>query len=176
LRLISDLGLSSSKTAASFIRPSRVSDPSQSFVEAVHQKYSTEHLPSSSGASDDTIHVISGKVVEEVGFDKIRHQLAQLQDLKIVIVDGARINEAETKKFKIRDVCPKIVEIDLSRNLFESFQDVVDICGELDGLRSLRVKYVLLQKRQGAAVTDLSKVEIDLPKLLSKIRLKHGES
>lgn len=88
----------------------------------------------------DTTHVISGKFVEEVGFDKIRRQLTQLQDLKIVIVDGACINAVETDELRIRDVCPKIVELDLSRNLFERFEDVVEICGELDGLRSLRIK------------------------------------
>ena len=108
----------------------------------MHQKYSTEDLHDGSRASNDVTHIISGKVVEEVGFDKIRHQLAQLQELKIVIVDGSCISTAETEKLKIRDVCPKIVELDLSRNLFESFQDVVEICGELDGQRSLRIKYV----------------------------------
>jgi hypothetical protein len=111
-------------------------------VEAVHRKYATEDLVDNSPLSKDKIHVISGKVVQEVGFDKIKRQLAQLQNLKIVIVDGACINKVETEKLKIRDVCPNIVELDLSRNLFEKFGDVVDICGELDGLRSLRIKYI----------------------------------
>lgn len=110
-------------------------------MEAVHQKYATEDLITNSRPSKATTHVISGKVVEEVGFDKIKRQLAQLQNLKIVIVDGAYINKAETEKLKIRDVCPNVVELDLSRNIFEKFEDVVDICGELNGLRSLRIKY-----------------------------------
>lgn len=135
-------GQSRSKTGASFLRPARATDPPRSFVDAVHQKYATEITSFSQAIPSDTVHVISGKVVEEVGFDKIRQQLAQLQDLKIVIVDGLQINSAETADSKIRDVCPKIVELDLSRNLFERFEDIVEICGELDKLRSLRIKFV----------------------------------
>lgn len=84
--------------------------------------------------------VISGKVAEEVGFDKIRLQLSQLHELKIIIVDGLRINCAEKDGKAIREVCPKIVELDLSRNLFEIWEEVVHICRELDDLRSLRLK------------------------------------
>lgn len=83
---------------------------------------------------------ISGKIVYEVGFDKIRAQLAQLHELKIVLVDGMRIAQAETEDKKIRKVCPKIVELDLSRNLFQTCEEIIKICAELDNLRSLRLK------------------------------------
>jgi len=84
--------------------------------------------------------VISGKVAEEVGFDKIRQQLSQLHELKIILVDGLRINCSEKDGNTVREVCPKIVELDLSRNLFEDWEEVVHICRELDNLRSLRLK------------------------------------
>ena len=109
-------------------------------MEAIHQKYATEITSHTVSVRLEQQHVISGKVVEEVGFDKIRQQLAQLQDLKIVIVDGMGISSAETETLTIRDVCPSIQELDLSRNLFESFEDIVYICGELDSLRNLRIK------------------------------------
>lgn len=54
-------------------------------------------------------------------------------------MDGLRINRAG-EPGSIRNTCPKIVELDLSRNLFEDVQDVVDICGELDDLKSLKLK------------------------------------
>lgn len=122
------------------MRLTRYADPEQSFVEAIHQKYATEITGHAVSVPLETQHVISGKVVEEVGFDKIRQQLAQLQDLKIVIVDGLGINSAETESLKIRSVCPSIQELDLSRNLFEFFEDIVYICGELDSLKNLRIK------------------------------------
>lgn len=77
-----------------------------------------------------------------MGFDKIRRQLAQLNELKIVLVDGMRINAAEIEGQTIKDVCPKIVELDLSRNLFESCAEIIRICGELEKVKSLRLKYV----------------------------------
>jgi len=85
---------------------------------------------------------ISGKKAQEIGFDKIRAVLAQLHELKIVIVDCLRISTAETTSKKIRDVCPRIIELDLTRNLFEGCEEIVQICRELDNLKSLRLKLV----------------------------------
>src|ERR1700728_767527 len=114
--LIQILGRSSSKTAASFVRPTRTVDPPQSFIEAVHQKYASEITERRDALVAESQIEISGKVVEEVGFDKIRQQLAQLHKLKIVIVDGLRIATAQKAERRIREVCPKILELDLSRN------------------------------------------------------------
>lgn len=99
---------------------------------------------------------ISGKEVEEVGFDKIRKQLADLKELKIVILDGLRMSrpiatlrERQTLSevdawpadlTDVQDACPKTIEIDLSRNLFEEWREVASICEQLDKLRSLRVE------------------------------------
>lgn len=83
---------------------------------------------------------ISGKLVEEVGFDKIRRQQEQLQELKIVIVDGLRIDRAEDNFQNIEGDCPKIIELDLSRNFFEDCREIEVICGKLKQLKSLRLK------------------------------------
>ena len=39
----------------------------------------------------------------------------------------------------VQETCPKIIELDLSRNLFEELIEVVDICRQLSGLRTLRL-------------------------------------
>jgi hypothetical protein len=85
------------------------------------------------------VNVISGKTVEEVGFEKIQREQSQLNKLKIVLVDGLRVNRAASDS-SIRDVCPKIVDLDLSRNLFEDYGEIIQICKELDDLRHLRLK------------------------------------
>ncbi|KAG4441200.1 hypothetical protein IFR05_003318 [Cadophora sp. M221] len=126
---------SPSLTAASFIlSSSRTADPEQSFVDAVREKYGT---PTTTDDSDEII--ISGKTVEEVGFDKIRAQQARLHELKIVLVDGQRVSIAESSALEILTVCPKIEELDLSRNIFDSLAEVARICTELESLKSLRL-------------------------------------
>ncbi|KAL5365621.1 hypothetical protein BJX96DRAFT_169251 [Aspergillus floccosus] len=92
---------------------------------------------------------ISGKVVEEVGFDKIRKQLAELQELKIVLLDGLRVagvfsREAIPEQYdaalqEIEQTCPKIVELDLSRNLINRWMEVACICSRLKRLRKLKL-------------------------------------
>lgn len=49
---------------------------------------------------------------------------------------AARRQELE----KIEQTCPKIAELDLSRNLLYRWQDVQDICKQLKQLRSLKLK------------------------------------
>lgn len=122
------------------MRPSRAPDAMESFVEAVHRKYASEEIERRDELVKQKEIEISGKVVYEVGFDKIRAQLAQLDELKIVLVDAMRITEAEAEGKKIREICPKIVELDLSRNLFQSCGEIIKICAELDHLKSLRLK------------------------------------
>jgi len=140
LMLMQILGRSNSKTAASFVRPTRTPDPVHSLTEAVREKYASEIVDGRDVLHTEAQIEISGKIVEKVGFDKIRKQLAQLQDLKIVIVDGLCISYAEKAQGSIRETCPKIVELDLSRNLFESCEEIIKICHELDNLRVLRLK------------------------------------
>ena len=93
--------------------------------------------------------LFNGKPAEEIGFDKIRRQLAQLSELKIIILDGLCMQRPEARgtgwmesgeKTDVRDACPKAIELDLSRNLFEEWREVAAICGQLPELRSLRVE------------------------------------
>lgn len=151
-------GKSNHPTAGSFVRPSRPSDQPRSFLEALREKYASEpeqdceHGALLGGASARGKAIeISGKVVEEVGFDKIRKQLAELQELRIVLLDGLRIvgvlasydqnQESHSEAVqKIRETCPKITELDLSRSLLSRWRDVWDICDQLKHLKHLKVK------------------------------------
>lgn len=85
--------------------------------------------------------VISGKTVEEVGFGKIEEEQSRLDKLKIALVDGQRIKKAVTStNGEIERICPKITDLDLSRNLFEDLGEVKEICGQLKDLKTLRLK------------------------------------
>lgn len=101
---------------------------------------------------------ISGKEVEEVGFEKVKKRLAELGGLRIVLLDGLYVQRplaehtephqaSSSEKIRhrystmtdIREVCPRIVDLDLGRNLFEDWREIASICSQLEHLRSLRV-------------------------------------
>lgn len=181
------LGLSTHATAGSFIRPTRKPDPPRSFVEALRAKYADDDFEDPSvqvvfvmkegdnakSRQDPTARLnqpirFNGKVAEEVGFDKIRKQQAQLKELKFVILDGLRILRPEVRRIAknddesgwpqgatdIKDACPKTYELDLSRNLFEEWREVAAICEQLHRLESLRV--------DGTRLRDTSLTEAEL--------------
>ena len=168
-------GKNKHSTAGSFVRPSRPADKPRGFLEALREKYASEFLEQekllrekgqqlgndgSSASTGDALHgsiEISGKVVEEVGFDKIRKQLSELQELKIVLLDGLQVagiraedglqqeeeedsGEKDMARREIERTCPKITELDLSRCLLSRWRDVADICGRLGRLRVLKLK------------------------------------
>ncbi|PYI35467.1 RNI-like protein [Aspergillus indologenus CBS 114.80] len=144
-------------TAGSFVRPSRPADKPRGLVEALREKYASEYLEQELARQRQetdpvALHKpiqISGKVVEEVGFDKIRKQLAELQALKIVLLDGLRVagvlghqataDEVDSAYEEIETTCPKITELDLSRNLLTSWSVVARICERLKHLKSLKL-------------------------------------
>lgn len=134
------------------------------FIEALHKKYASEQGTghddqyNSINGTRNTPITISGKEVEEVGFDKIRRQLADLQELRIVLLDGHCIGQQESPSPEqpladdpsigpsfiedsrhIKEVCPKVTELDLSRNLLETWSEVAHICHQLTKLKILRV-------------------------------------
>jgi len=147
--------------SASFLRPSRLVDKPRTFLQALGYKYGNGADPSQegteSGARGDSkvtapIAIeVGGKIVEEVGFDRVSRQLAQLDELRIVLLDGTRIAEDPPEDLEdlegiadhVRSICPKIVELDVGRCLWESWKSVVACCVGLEELRKLRVKYAL---------------------------------
>ncbi|KAL9130980.1 MAG: hypothetical protein Q9217_000969 [Psora testacea] len=129
------------------MEPNRRSDPPLSFPEAIEKKYAS---PSDKKDSKSEAINISGKTVEEIGFEKIQHQLAALPELRIVILDGLCVKGVEKTPWsagttRSRDEQRnwlqrlKIQELDLSRNLLESWADVIFINNSLPQLRALRL-------------------------------------
>jgi hypothetical protein len=99
-------------------------------------KYSTDTIESPGAI------IISGKQVEEVGFEKIKKLQSRLNELKIVYLDGLLISQPinAQRAQEIVNTCPKISTLDLARNLLESIEEVAYICQYLSQLRELRLK------------------------------------
>jgi hypothetical protein len=138
--------LSKSKTIASFVRPTRPANSPRTFLEALHFKYGGKE---EEGFLEKPVE-ISGKIVEEVGFEKIRQQQAELRELRIAVLDDIQlcgISREPRKPESLRRIqdeiaqtCPNITELDLGWSLLETWQDVADICLPLTKLRTLKVR------------------------------------
>ncbi|KAF4919889.1 Tubulin-specific chaperone E [Colletotrichum viniferum] len=155
--------LSKSPTAASFVRPTRPADAPQSFVAALNGKYASEQA----AEREPEIQIVffGKKPAEEVGFDKIRRQLARVEDLTIVILDGARIAiDVAPEDKSVKETSPLVTELDLSRNLFEEFRQVVHICRELGDLRSLRLngnRFRVIEDDETKAFVKVNDLELE---------------
>ncbi|KAJ4271786.1 hypothetical protein NW762_000492 [Fusarium torreyae] len=130
---------SKSPTAASFVRPSRPADPPRHFLEAVNHRYASEYtLPDGRRAAEEIIFF--GKRAEEIGFEKIRHKQANIGELAVVILEDLQVASAradDESEGIIAKTCPKITQLDLSRNLFDRLDPVFDICRELPNVHHL---------------------------------------
>ncbi|KAG8428315.1 hypothetical protein J3459_004022 [Metarhizium acridum] len=147
--------LSRSSTAASFVRPTRPKDDVQGFLSALKEKYLSDPEQDKNGQPNAQIAISGRKVAEEVGFDKVWKKLAQVKDLKIVILDGMRMAVArQDGDGSIAESCPSIEHLDLSRNLFETIGPVVEICAELKKLRKLSINGNRFQKLLQDAALD----------------------
>src|ERR1700749_5031624 len=127
--------------AGSFVRPSRPADRTRRFMQALRYKYAGDDQVS----NDMPRQVrISGKEVEEVGFDKIKRKQAILNELKRVFLDGLCISHCDEQAARrnlkeIGETCGDIIDLDLSNNLFEKFGEIALICTQLRHLSSLRL-------------------------------------
>ncbi|KAA8897219.1 hypothetical protein FN846DRAFT_893126 [Sphaerosporella brunnea] len=145
--------------SATFIRPTRKPDASLSFIEALRRKYTTE---SDAPGIHYEISLSASKVVEEVGFEKIIQKLSQLAELKIILLDGLRIDRVDSVDL-IRATCPNIEELDISRNRFERLDDIALVCSALPKLRSLRIsgnRFNSLSVSNPAAFAHITSLEI----------------
>jgi hypothetical protein len=147
------------------VRPNRPADSPRTFLGALRHKYTSDsgpavgtHNEASKLAYEISNRVkIGGKEVEEVGFDKIKEQLSRLHELRIVLLDDLCLSQpigSETKTAwgigrelvvsplaeDILRTCPRISELDLSRNLFEAWTEIAFIIQNLKNLRELRLE------------------------------------
>ncbi|KAL8730738.1 MAG: hypothetical protein Q9181_004560 [Wetmoreana brouardii] len=136
--------LSEGPTVASFVRPSRRFDQPQDFWAAVQGKYGSAKSFEIKTVQDAI--TISGKQVDEVGFDIIAEKQSAWSELEIVSLDGLRIdrlipapwNPGALLESKSMLTNLRWSRLDLSNNLFESWDEVIGICSAMKELRSLK--------------------------------------
>ncbi|KAG6862063.1 hypothetical protein C0995_007193 [Termitomyces sp. Mi166 len=130
------------QNSGSFIRPSPNVSYGRSFLEALTSKYvETPHGSVSQekvvlGSSQGSI------VVEAVNLDKIRGKLADLGRLREVSLDSLDVATGDADG-AIRQTCPNIRGLDLSKSLIPSWDVVALITRELPFLKRLCLKLAL---------------------------------
>ncbi len=130
-------GRSKSATAASFLRPSQPWDQPRSFLAALREKYMPEFHK-----DEAEVIYISGKEAEEVGFEKFSQRQSKLQGIHVLVLDHMRISNCSStyvdgENTPIRELCADITELDLGGNLFETIDEIVNLCVLMPKLKGL---------------------------------------
>ena len=113
----------------------------QSFLTALNDKYT-----SAQPQDGNILFGANQKVeVETVGWEKIINKQSKLSLLTIVGLsqyDVGPCQEArESETQLIRETCPNIMDLDLSRNLITEWDQIAEICSGLIHLESLRLSF-----------------------------------
>lgn len=144
--------LSHSPTSASFIKPNNKLLVYRTVLEAIEHKYGAEPHANGSIHNGDAPIEISGKTVEEIGFQKIKDQQSQLSALKIVLIDELNVKSLrrqdqslEKARRELLDTCPRISELDLGWNPLETWQDIAEISAALPNLKILKASGLRLR-------------------------------
>ncbi|XP_071512101.1 tubulin-specific chaperone E-like [Diadema antillarum] len=123
----------SSPTGGSFLRPKKA-DTGIVFLQAVSSRYIPENLET--GDVDNSL-AVSCKAVEMVGAEKISRLQSSFENLKSVAVHGMRISRAGDEK--IAERMPNVRDLDISKNLLPSWQELSRVTHDMKYLKRLDV-------------------------------------
>lgn len=96
-------------------------------------------MPDFRETESETVY-FSGKQAEEIGFGKFHARQAKLRGIHVLVLDRMRIQNRSSSPDvdeAIAEICAEIAELDLSCNLFESFDEITRLCALLPKLKVL---------------------------------------
>ncbi|XP_063216134.1 tubulin-specific chaperone E isoform X2 [Bacillus rossius redtenbacheri] len=127
-------------TSGSFVRPHKVS-LGQPITCAIIERYGAVE-GDMAGVNKDNLeslkHEIKARFIEMVGFDKVNKQQSHFEDLKIVSVCKMMVNGAGPPGH-LQRMCPNVRELDLSKNLLNTWESVAEIAVQLEFLENLTI-------------------------------------
>ncbi|XP_070524067.1 tubulin-specific chaperone E-like isoform X2 [Cardiocondyla obscurior] len=127
-------------TSGSFIRPGKAKF-GISCPQAIKMRYGLidDEL---AGIDKDEVSSLRKEInapfLELVGFSKVNKKQSKFNELKIVWLREQCVSSAGEPQ-KLEELCPNLEELDLSRNLINSWKIVADICSQLHFLIRLNV-------------------------------------
>jgi len=120
--------------SASFVRPFKAS-PGQNILTAIGERY--QKVESDNKILAEVQRATNAPFLMMVGFDKVAEQ-QRFDSLVMVGVREMRVS-CSGPPGGLREMCPKVEELDLSRNLLVSWRAVYEIVVQLPNLRLLDV-------------------------------------
>ncbi|XP_066585761.1 tubulin-specific chaperone E [Prorops nasuta] len=128
------------QTSASFIRPGKAT-LGISCPEAIKARYGLvkDDLV---GVDKDSLNSLQKEInapfLELVGLSKVNKKQSKFDELEVVCIREQHISH--TGKFgELKDLCPNIKELDISKNLINSWSIIESICFQLHFLSQLNV-------------------------------------
>jgi len=146
---------SRSPTAGSFLRPDQAWEETRTFLQALKEKYA----PEESVNENEIVHVSASKRIEEVGYEKLARRQARLQGIRTLVLDRMRIRHDIKENELIRETCAGVTDLDISGNLFETFDEVLDLCWHFPALRGLTLDANRLTIDRNVAGPIVAKVQ-----------------
>ncbi|KAG8516628.1 Tubulin-specific chaperone E, partial [Galemys pyrenaicus] len=123
-------------TGGSFIRPNKVNF-GVDFLTAVKNRYVLEDESEENG--NKQVVTIGNKPVETVGFESVIKCQSQLSKLREISLRNCAVNCAG-ERGGIAKTCPNIREVNLSKNLLSSWDEVIHIADQLEHLETLNLR------------------------------------
>ncbi|KAF5288067.1 hypothetical protein FQR65_LT12117 [Abscondita terminalis] len=130
--------------SASFIRPDKV-HIGRSVVKAITSRYGHSEEATQRLSEEELFSIqksLNAPFLQLVGFEKVYDRQSKLEKLKII---NLRLqNVANLEGPPLIEVCPNLVELDVSKNLFTSWTTIFEMCTHLEHLQWLNVSENLM--------------------------------
>lgn len=128
-------------TSGSFIRPGKVK-LGISCPQAIRMRYGLINDELAGIDRDEVSNLrkeINAPFLEMVGFSKVNKKQSKFDQLKIVWLREQCVSNMG-EPGELEELCPNLEELDLSRNLINSWKLVADICTQLHSLTRLDIR------------------------------------
>jgi len=128
-------------TSGSFIRPGKAKF-GISCPKAIEIRYGLINDELAGINRDEIFNLkkeINAPFLELVGFSKVNKKQSKFDELKIIWLREQYVSSAG-KPEELKKLCPNVEELDISKNLINSWKIVIEICSQLHLLVRLNIR------------------------------------
>ncbi|XP_031356946.1 tubulin-specific chaperone E-like [Photinus pyralis] len=128
-------------TSGSFIRPEKV-HLGRSVMKAITSRYGQMDDEAAAKLTEAELYSIqktmNAPFLEFVGFDEVASKQSNFQKLEVINLRLQNVSNIDGQ-VGLRELCPHVVELDVSKNLFTEWTTIFNICLQLELLKWLNV-------------------------------------